>query len=168
MIIIKKGDITKEEAEAIVNAANTRLAGGGGVDGAIHRAAGPTVLEECTKIGGCKTGEAVITNAGRLKAKKIIHTPGPVWHGGAKGEEALLRNCYENSFLLAKRHNLKTIVFPAISTGVYGYPVMEAAKVALDIGKKFQDDFDQIIYVCFSDSDLEIYKRVWNDMQQEI
>lgn len=158
MIIIKLGDITKEDAEAIVNAANTRLAGGGGVDGAIHRAAGPSVLEECRKIGSCLTGEAVATGAGGLKAKKIIHTAGPVWHGGTQGEAQLLRKCYENSFLLAKKQGLKTIAFPAISTGVYGYPIEEATKIALSAGKKFEKDFDEIRYICFSKRDYEIYK----------
>jgi O-acetyl-ADP-ribose deacetylase (regulator of RNase III) len=161
MITIKQGDITKEDVDVIVNAANTHLAGGGGVDGAIHRAAGPSVLEECRKIGGCKTGEAVITNGGSLKARKIIHTPGPVWHGGRRNEAQLLRNCYENSLLLAKKHNLKTIAFPAISTGVYGYPIAEAAKIALDQGKKFEKDFNEIRYICFSKEDLEAYKRLF-------
>src|SRR6185503_8389160 len=108
-ITIKQGDITKENVEAIVNAANTTLRGGGGVDGAIHRAAGKTILEECIKIGGCATGQAVITNGGNLSAKKIIHTVGPVWNGGNRNEPSLLRSCYENSFLLAKKNHLKTI-----------------------------------------------------------
>ena len=150
--------------EVIVNAANTGLRGGGGVDGAIHRAAGPSVMKECRSIGGCKTGDAVITNAGKLLAKKVIHAVGPVWRGGNKGESEFLENCYEKSFLLAKEHGLKTIAFPAISTGVYGYPIEDATKIALGTGKKFEKDFDEIRYICFSNRDLEVYKRVWKDV----
>lgn len=164
MITIKRGDITEEKVDAIVNAANTKLCGGGGVDGAIHRAAGLAVLKECLAIGGCPTGEAVITNAGNLKAKKIIHTPGPVWSGGKKGEASLLQMCYENSFLLAKKNKMKTIAFPAISTGVYGYPLEEAAKIALSSGKKFERDFEEIRYICFSESDRVIYEKVWRGL----
>lgn len=164
MITIKLGDITKEDVDVIVNAVNTRLAGGGGVDGAIHRAAGPKVMEECRKIGGCPTGEAVITNAGLLEAKKIIHTVGPVWRGGDEGEAKLLENCYRNSFLLAKKHGLKSIAFPAISTGVYGYPIEEAAKIALRVGREFEKEFTEIRYVCFSHSDLEVYQKVWSSL----
>ena len=165
MITIKLGDITKEDVEAIVNAANTTLLGGGGVDGAIHRAAGPAVLEECRKIGGCKTAEAVITGAGRLKAKKIIHTPGPVWHGGKHSESQLLESCYRNSFLIAQKHGLKSIAFPAISTGVYGYPIEEATRIALKAGKEFEKDFDEIRYICFSKADLEVYERIWEEIR---
>jgi O-acetyl-ADP-ribose deacetylase (regulator of RNase III) len=120
MITIKLGDITQEDVEVIVNAANTGLRGGGGVDGAIHRRAGPSVMEECRTIGSCKTGDVVITNAGRLKARKIIHAVGPVWNGGDKGEPRLLESCYEKSFLLARKNGLGSIVFPAVSTGAYG------------------------------------------------
>lgn len=164
MITIKLGDITKEDAEVIVNAANTGLRGGGGVDGAIHRAAGPRVMEECRALGGCKTGEAVLTTAGNLKAKKIIHTPGPVWHGGDRGEPELLKNCYENSFKLAQRSGLRIIAFPAISAGVYGYPIEEAAEIALRAGKKFEKDFDEIRYICFSQEDLKAYRRAWEGL----
>jgi O-acetyl-ADP-ribose deacetylase (regulator of RNase III) len=164
MITIKKGDITKEDVDVIVNAANTQLKGGGGVDGAIHRAAGPSVMAECCKIGECATGEAVITNAGSLFAKKIIHTVGPVWSGGRRGEPELLTHAYENSFKLARRHGLKTIAFPAISTGVYGYPKDAAARVALTAGKCFKGDFDDIRYVCFSAQDLEIYLAKWQEL----
>ena len=164
MITIKLGDITREDVDAIVNAANTGLRGGGGVDGAIHRAAGPSVMQECRRIGGCKTGEAVITNAGKLRAKRIVHAVGPVWRGGGSGEPELLRSAYENSFLLAKKNALKSIALPAISTGVYGYPIEEAAKIALEAGKKFEKDFDEIRYICFSQSDLEVYKRIWSEM----
>jgi len=161
MITIKLGDITEEDIEVIVNAANTGLRGGGGVDGAIHRVAGPSVMQECRKIGECKTGDAVITNAGNLKAKKIIHTVGPIWHGGNQGEPGLLKGAYENSFLLAKKYNLKTIAFPAISTGVYGYPIEEATKIALGGGRKFEKDFDEIRYICFSQRDFDVYQQIW-------
>lgn len=156
-IIIKQGDITQEDVDVIVNAANTSLMGGGGVDGAIHRAAGPSVLEECSKIGGCTTGEAVITNAGNLRAKKIIHTPGPAWKGGGHGESVKLARCYENSFKLAKENGLRTIAFPAISTGVYGYPIEKATWIAIEEGLRNKEDFDEIRFVCFSDSDYHVY-----------
>lgn len=164
MITIKHGDITQEEVDVIVNAANTGLKGGGGVDGAIHRAAGSSVMEECRRIGGCRTGEAVITGAGRLKAKKIIHTPGPVWHGGKSGEAELLRSCYAASFRLAAEHSLRSIAFPAISTGVYGYPVEAAARIALEEGLKHKDDLDEIVYVCFSSGDLDIYRKIYSEI----
>jgi O-acetyl-ADP-ribose deacetylase (regulator of RNase III) len=126
-----EGDITKEETDAIVNAANSRLAGGGGVDGAIHRAGGPSIMEECRQIGGCPTGQAVITTAGNLKAKYVIHAVGPVYQGGTKGEAALLKSAHLESLKLASAKKLRSISFPAISTGVYGYPVNEAALIAL-------------------------------------
>lgn len=160
MITLRQGDITKEEVDVIVNAANTQLKGGGGVDGAIHRAAGPSVMEECRRIGKCPTGEAVITGAGNLKAKKIIHTVGPVWNGGKHRESELLGNAYRNSFLLAKKNQLKTIALPAISTGVYGYPLREAAEIALGVGRGFEKDFDEIRYICFSSSDLAVYREL--------
>lgn len=159
MITIKLGDITNESVDAIVNAANTGLRGGGGVDGAIHRAAGPAVMHECRKIGGCKTGSAVVTGAGRLKARKIIHTVGPVWRGGKSNEAALLKGAYTKSFLVAGKHGIKTITFPAISTGVYGYPTEEATEIALEAGKKFKDGFSEIRYICFSQKDYNVYKR---------
>ena len=163
-IIIKRGDITREDVDGIVNAANTKLAGGGGVDGAIHAAAGSSVMDECRKIGGCETGSAVITNAGNLKAKKIIHTPGPVWHGGDSGEPELLKNSYKNSFKLAIENGLKRIAFPAISAGIYGYPVDKAARIALEEGLKCLDDFDEIRYICFSDRDYQVYKSIYQEM----
>lgn len=166
MITIKLADITQEDAGVIVNAANTALRGGGGVDGAIHRAAGPSVMEECRKIGGCKTGDAVITNAGNLKAKRIIHTVGPIWHGGKHREPELLESAYERSFLLAKKHNLRTIAFPAISTGVYGYPIKEATEIALQVGERYEKDFDEIRYVCFLKEHLDIYHLTWQKMGQ--
>jgi O-acetyl-ADP-ribose deacetylase (regulator of RNase III) len=167
MITITFGDITQEDVDVIVNAANEGLRGGGGVDGAIHRAAGPSVMKECRAIGYCKTGDAVITGAGNLKAKKIIHTVGPIWHGGERGEPHLLRSAYESSFRLARKNGLRSIAFPAISTGVYGYPIEEATKIALAAGKKFDADFDEIRYVCFSKSDLEVYKRFAHDRASE-
>lgn len=161
MITLKVGDITKENVDVIVNAANTQLKGGGGVDGAIHKAAGPSVMEECRALGRCATGEAVITNAGNLQAQKIIHTVGPVWSGGSKNEKALLESAYEASFKLASSGGLKRIAFPAISTGVYRYPKKEAAKIALSVGKKYDKAFDEICYVCFSIDDLKIYREIW-------
>ncbi|MGB2629896.1 MAG: O-acetyl-ADP-ribose deacetylase [Candidatus Omnitrophota bacterium] len=163
-IIITRGDITKEDVDVIVNAANTSLRGGGGVDGAVHRAAGPPLLKECMDIGGCITGHAVITNAGNLKAKKVIHTPGPVWQGGEHGEAESLANCYSNSFKLAIKHGLRTIAFPAISTGVYGYPVEKATWIALEEGLRFQKDFNEIRYICFSESDYHVYLKVYEEL----
>ncbi len=163
-MVIKRGDITKEDVDVIVNAANTGLRGGGGVDGAIHKAAGPAVMDECRKIGGCKTGDAVITGAGELKAKKIIHTPGPVWNGGKSGEPELLRSCYANSFSLAKENGMGSIAFPAISTGIYGYPIEDATRIAIEEGLSRINDFDKIVYVCFSEGDYEIYRKVYEEL----
>jgi len=160
MITVRIGDITNEDVDAIVNAANSGLKGGGGVDGAIHRAAGPSVLRECRKIGRCESGSAVITNAGKLKAKRIIHAVGPVWRGGNDGEPLLLRSAYENCFKLARENKIRTIAFPAISTGVYGYPIEKAAAIAVGVGKKYNADFDEIIFVCFSERDFDVYNRV--------
>jgi O-acetyl-ADP-ribose deacetylase (regulator of RNase III) len=165
MIILTQGDITREDVDVIVNAANSQLKGGGGVDGAIHRAAGHGVMEECRKIGACPTGQAVITNAGKLKARKIIHTVGPVWQGGSHGEPLFLKSAYENSFILALQHHLKSIAFPAISTGVYGYPKEDAALIALNMGLRFEGDFDRIVYVCFSEDDYSIYQTAWTKIK---
>ena len=167
MITIKQGDITKESVDVIVNAANTGLKGGGGVDGAIHRAAGPQVMVECRAIGHCPTGTAVITGAGNLLAKKIIHTAGPVWNGGSRREPELLRDCYVGSFRLAKAHGLRTIAFPAISTGVYGYPKREAATIALNVGIQFEKKFNEIRYLCFTTEDLQIYQDTCTTLRKQ-
>lgn len=156
-----KGDITKIKADAIVNAANSSLLGGGGVDGSIHRAGGPAILEECRKIvarqGGCKTGEAVITTAGNLPAKYVIHTVGPVWSGGNNKEREKLANCYLNSLQLAVENNCKTVAFPNISTGVYHFPKEDAAKISVDSIQQFlskDHSIEKVIIVCFDDENF--------------
>ncbi|MGC9367599.1 MAG: O-acetyl-ADP-ribose deacetylase [bacterium] len=158
------GDITKLDVEAMVNAANRSLLGGGGVDGAIHRAAGPQLLDFCRTLGGCETGEAKITPGFKLPAKWVIHTVGPVWRGGSNNEAELLQNCYQNSFKIAQEKNIKSIAFPAISTGVYGYPKQQAAEIAIktviDFLKKYELP-EKIIFTCFSTEDLEIYNQAY-------
>ena len=154
-IALKQGDLTREAVDAIVNAANETLLGGGGVDGAIHRAAGPDLLAECRALGGCPTGEARITKGYRLPSRFVIHTVGPVWHGGTRGEADLLAACHRNSLRLAERHGLKTIAFPAISCGVYGYPIEAAARIALATTARCLAEsavVEQAIFVLFSEA----------------
>ncbi|MDD5729347.1 MAG: O-acetyl-ADP-ribose deacetylase [Victivallales bacterium] len=154
-------DITTLPVDAIVNAANCSLLGGGGVDGAIHRAAGPELLEACRKFGGCKTGEARITPGFRLPAEYVIHTPGPVWHGGNHGEPELLRACYLNSLALADEAHCQTVAFPGISIGVYRYPKMEAAGIAVKAVREWEKEFPQeVIFCCFSAEVLSVYNAV--------
>lgn len=162
MIKAVKGDITKIEAQAIVNAANESLLGGGGVDGAIHRAAGPQLLEECRKLHGCPTGEAKLTKGYNLPADYVIHTVGPIWHGGEGREADLLASCYYKSLTVAVENGIRTVVFPSISTGVYGYPVDKAAKVAVHAVNRFLSDnpdkIDIVYWVLFDDKTLRIYE----------
>lgn len=158
-----RGDITRESVDAIVNAANPSLLGGGGVDGAIHRAAGPGLLEACRRIGGCPTGEARITPGFALDARFIIHTVGPVWKGGEAGEAGLLARCYRSSLSLAIEHQVRTVAFPSISTGVYGYPIGEASRVAVRTVREYLErspGLEVVRFICFSERDLEIYRDV--------
>ena len=163
-IEILKCDITKLQVDAIVNAANRTLLGGGGVDGAIHRAAGKELVEECRTLGGCKTGQSKITKGYKLPAKYVIHTVGPVWYGGNRNESELLKSCYKTALELAREYNIKTIAFPAVSCGVYGFPVEKACKIALDVVQEFISNdgcFGKIIFADINDDVVEEYKNLY-------
>jgi len=161
MIEVVEGDITVLDVDAVVNAANPTLLGGGGVDGAIHRRAGPELLEECRTLGGANAGEAKLTRGYRLKARHVIHCVGPVWQGGTRGEPEALASCYRNALQLAAQHGLESIAFPAISTGIYGYPIEEAARIAVREGRACEKAHPglRIIFCCFSKADAETYKK---------
>jgi O-acetyl-ADP-ribose deacetylase (regulator of RNase III) len=159
-------DITTLVIDAIVNAANASLLGGGGVDGAIHRAAGPQLLEECQRLGGCETGDAKLTRAYRLPSKYVIHTVGPIWHGGQDDEEEQLASCYRRSLEVAASHAIRSLAFPCISTGAYGFPIERAAPIAVSTVRHFapqQTTPSEIIFCCFSSADLAIYQRLLNE-----
>ncbi|MBE7501187.1 MAG: O-acetyl-ADP-ribose deacetylase [Verrucomicrobiales bacterium] len=167
---VVEGDLTREAVDAIVNAANPSLLGGGGVDGAIHRAAGPELLAECRTLGGCQTGEARITRGYRLPARHVIHTVGPVWRGGERGEDGLLAACYRNSLALAKEHGLKTIAFPSISTGVYGFPMDRAARIAVRECRAFltrEPGFEEVRLVCFGAAALAVHQEALREVRRD-
>ena len=165
-ITVISGDITRQQVDAIVNAANSSLLGGGGVDGAIHRAAGPELLEECRRLGGCATGMAKITKGYRLPTKWVIHTVGPVWHGGDRNEEQLLASCYRECFKLARQQALKSIAFPAISTGVYGFPLERAAPIAIAESRAFletESTVEKVVLVCFGEQAYDAFRKALHE-----
>jgi len=167
-IEVVEGDITKQNVDAIVNAANTTLLGGGGVDGAIHRAAGPELVEECRTLCGCATGQAKITKGYRLPAKWVIHTVGPVWRDGRHGEDDLLSSCYRNSLALAQENRVRSIAFPSISTGAYGFPLERAARIAVTELEKFLEQnssLEKVVLVCFGRSAFDIYREALNEIR---
>lgn len=167
-IEIIKGDITKQASDAIVNAANCSLLGGGGVDGAIHRAAGPELLAECRTLGGCKTGEAKITKGYKLPARYVIHTPGPVWHGGSHGEPELLRSCYRSCLVLASENGCKTVDFPSISTGVYHFPLDKASDIAIKTIAEYlseHPEIERVRMVCFDERTKEHYEKALESLK---
>ena len=171
MLRILLGDITKQAVDAIVNAANCSLMGGGGVDGAIHRAAGPELLEECRTLHGCETGKAKITKGYRLPAHYVIHTPGPIWHGGTEGEDALLRSCYENCLALAEEYRCRTVAFPSISTGVYHFPLDRAAKIAVEAIQGFfktAQSVQEVGMVCFDPVTKAAYDRALSEYRDHV
>ena len=166
-IAVVEGDITKQRVDAIVNAANTSLLGGGGVDGAIHRAAGPELLAECRTLSGCATGQAKITQGYKLPAKWVVHTAGPVWRDGKHGEDELLANCYRSCFALIEKHEIKTVAFPSISTGAYGFPMDQAARIALRETKNFLERnslVERVMLVCFGVSALKVHEAALREI----
>jgi O-acetyl-ADP-ribose deacetylase (regulator of RNase III) len=168
-IEIIEGDITRQSVDAIVNAANSSLLGGGGVDGAIHRVAGPQLLEECRALGGCPTGEARITKGYRLPARWVVHTVGPLWSGGGSSEDELLANCYRNSFALAVRHDIRSVAFPAISTGVYSFPLERATRIAVREVVSFlkgQSSLERVCFVCFGAQAFQCYETVLQELPE--